>query len=87
MLKVNRKVNSASLSVGLVATHHFQNQRPSCIVIDVDLLDGNVGERHAEDQCASPPMCGEHRQRSGISDDHQDLRHEDCLRLPMSTES
>mmetsp|Transcript_36009 Transcript_36009/g.58973 ORF Transcript_36009/g.58973 Transcript_36009/m.58973 type:complete len:447 (-) Transcript_36009:98-1438(-) len=53
------------------------------IVIDVDLLDGNVGEGHAEHKCASPPMSGEHGQCSAVGDDHQDLRHEDgCQDIP-----
>jgi len=50
-------------------------------VIDVDLLDGNVGKGHAEEKCASPPMRGEHGQCSAISHDHQDLRHEDGLSI------
>lgn len=58
---------------------------PRRIVIDIDLLDGKVGERDAEAQGAGPPVPGEHGQGHAIYDDHQDLRHEDGLAEAAAT--
>mmetsp|Transcript_100191 Transcript_100191/g.138026 ORF Transcript_100191/g.138026 Transcript_100191/m.138026 type:complete len:510 (+) Transcript_100191:310-1839(+) len=47
------------------------------IVVDVDVLNGDVREGQAEDQCAGPPVLGEEGQRDGVGAHHQALRHED----------
>mmetsp|Transcript_64952 Transcript_64952/g.167155 ORF Transcript_64952/g.167155 Transcript_64952/m.167155 type:complete len:511 (+) Transcript_64952:440-1972(+) len=47
------------------------------IVIDVDVLDGNVGKGKAERQGAGPPVVGEEGQSRAVRANHEALCHED----------
>ena len=48
------------------------------VMVNVDLLDGNVGERDAKEKSARPLMLREACQSGTVPNDHQDLRHENC---------
>ena len=42
-------------------------------MVDINILNRNVGERDPEEQSTSPPVIGQRRQGTAISDDHQHL--------------
>ena len=48
------------------------------VVINVDVLDGDVRERDAEAERAGPPVVWEASQGCTVADHHQHLAEEDC---------
>ena len=48
------------------------------VVINVNVLDGDVREWDAEAQSAGPPEVREASQSCAVADHHQHLREKDC---------
>ena len=64
---------------------HWESGAMHHIVIDVDVLDGDVREREAEAERAGPPVVREGSQGCTVADHHQHLSAENCRKdIPPS---
>merc|ERR1719334_1630402 len=62
---------------------HWESGAVHHVVVDVDVLDSDVGKRDAEHQCASPPIIREECQCGTVAADHEALSHKDqCQDVP-----